>query len=298
MTALPRRPIRTERLVLHPAAISHAPGLVKEIEASRQHLARFLGWAEGNRFDDTLRVLVAMEQAWLAGSAFHFAIEHEGRLCGAISLRRNPDQPHEANAGYWIAEDLGGQGLMTEALSGLLEFGFHGVGLHRVELRAHVDNLASQRVAEKVGMRREARVRGALMFGPDHPQDAYLYARVATDPGRDIAAARPNESGAGHTEPDFSRGLVTAVVQDHGDGSVLMVAHMNREAYLRTRATGHAWFWSRSRERLWEKGETSGNFLVVAALTLDCDGDAVLLTASPAGPSCHTGARSCFHNPL
>ena len=98
--------------------------------------------------------------------------------------------------------------------------------------------------------------------------------------------------------PDFSRGLVTAVVQDEADGTVLMVAHMNEEAYARTRATGHAWFWSRSRERLWEKGETSGNFLVVSSITLDCDGDAVLLRAAPAGPACHTGARSCFHNPV
>jgi phosphoribosyl-AMP cyclohydrolase len=77
-----------------------------------------------------------------------------------------------------------------------------------------------------------------------------------------------------------------------------MVAHMNEEAYARTLATGHAWFWSRSRGELWEKGATSGNFLVVDTVTLDCDGDAVLLAVSPAGPACHTGARSCFHNPV
>jgi phosphoribosyl-AMP cyclohydrolase len=97
---------------------------------------------------------------------------------------------------------------------------------------------------------------------------------------------------------DFSRGLLTAVVQDEADGTVLMVAHMNEEAYARTRSTGHAWFWSRSRDQLWEKGETSGHYLEVRSITLDCDGDAVLLKVAPAGPTCHTGARSCFHNPV
>ena len=298
MTAPPRQPIRTERLVLHPATTAQVPALVKEIEASRQHLARFLPWAEGNRLEDSLRVFATMEQAWLAGSAFHFAIEHEGRLCGAVSLRGNPDQVHEANVGYWIAADIGRRGLMTEAVAALLEFGFHGVGLHRIELRAHVDNSASQRVAEKVGMRREARLRGALMPAAGTSQDAYLYGMLSTDPRRDVAEASGPVGDAGLIEPDFSRGLVTAVVQDQADGAVLMVARMNQEAYARTRATGHAWFWSRSRERLWEKGESSGHFLVVSTITLDCDGDAVLLGAAPAGPSCHTGARSCFHNPV
>jgi phosphoribosyl-AMP cyclohydrolase len=99
------------------------------------------------------------------------------------------------------------------------------------------------------------------------------------------------------TAPDFSRGLVTAVVQDAADGTVLMVAHMDQEAYRRTLDSGHAWFWSRSRERLWEKGESSGNYLDVKSVTIDCDGDAVLLQVAPHGPACHTGERSCFHNP-
>ena len=99
-------------------------------------------------------------------------------------------------------------------------------------------------------------------------------------------------------KPDFSRGLVTAVVVEEGGGDVLMVAHMNEEAYRLTLDTGHAWFWSRSRERLWEKGETSGDYLDVRSVTLDCDGDAVLLRVSPHGPACHTGARTCFHNPV
>jgi phosphoribosyl-ATP pyrophosphohydrolase/phosphoribosyl-AMP cyclohydrolase len=99
------------------------------------------------------------------------------------------------------------------------------------------------------------------------------------------------------TVPDLAwddRGLVAAVVQDARDGSILMVAWMNPEALERTLATGEAHFWSRSRQALWRKGETSGNTLAVEEVRVDCDGDAVVLVARPAGPACHTGARSCF----
>jgi len=100
------------------------------------------------------------------------------------------------------------------------------------------------------------------------------------------------------TEPDFSVGLITAVVQDSADNAVLMIAHMNEEAYRRTLTTRRVWFWSRSREQLWQKGETSGNVMDVDSVSIDCDGDAVLLRVHPHGPACHTGARSCFHNPV
>jgi phosphoribosyl-ATP pyrophosphohydrolase/phosphoribosyl-AMP cyclohydrolase len=88
--------------------------------------------------------------------------------------------------------------------------------------------------------------------------------------------------------------LRSAIVQDARDGRVLMLAWMNDEALRLTRETGEAWFWSRSREELWRKGETSGNVLAVEELREDCDGDAFLLRVRPAGPACHTGARSCF----
>ena len=74
-----------------------------------------------------------------------------------------------------------------------------------------------------------------------------------------------------------------------------MVAHMNAEALAATRATGRATFWSRSRQALWVKGETSGHFLTVVDLRIDCDQDAVWLKVEPAGPACHTGERSCFY---
>ena len=88
--------------------------------------------------------------------------------------------------------------------------------------------------------------------------------------------------------------LKAAIVQDGGDGRVLMLAWMDEEAERLTRETGEAWFWSRSRERLWKKGETSGNVLRVVEIRDDCDEDALLLRVEPAGPACHTGSRSCF----
>src|SRR5271167_4458002 len=91
------------------------------------------------------------------------------------------------------------------------------------------------------------------------------------------------------------RGLVPCIVQDWSSGEVLMLAHMNALALERTRATGELHLWSRSRARLWHKGGTSGNTQAVRALRLDCDGDAVLALVEPAGPACHTGERTCFH---
>jgi phosphoribosyl-ATP pyrophosphohydrolase/phosphoribosyl-AMP cyclohydrolase len=89
-------------------------------------------------------------------------------------------------------------------------------------------------------------------------------------------------------------GLVPAVVQDAGTGAVLMLAYMNNAAWQRTLQTRRAWFWSRSRGELWEKGATSGNRMAVVEVRLDCDGDSVLLRVDPAGPACHTGETSCF----
>lgn len=95
--------------------------------------------------------------------------------------------------------------------------------------------------------------------------------------------------------PKYDRdGLITAVVTDDASGEVLMVAHMNAQALALTVETGLAHFWSRSRQALWKKGETSGHMLEVRDIRIDCDQDAVWVKAIPAGPTCHTGARSCF----
>jgi phosphoribosyl-ATP pyrophosphohydrolase/phosphoribosyl-AMP cyclohydrolase len=88
--------------------------------------------------------------------------------------------------------------------------------------------------------------------------------------------------------------LRAAIVQDVRDGRVLMLGWMSDEAERLTRETGEAWFWSRSRGRLWRKGESSGNTLAVEEVRDDCDGDALLVRVRPAGPTCHTGSRTCF----
>ncbi len=95
-----------------------------------------------------------------------------------------------------------------------------------------------------------------------------------------------------------SRGLIPGVVQDADTGAVLMVAWMNREALRQTLRGPHATFWSRSRGELWTKGATSGNVQAVVAVSADCDADALLVSVRPAGPACHTGAPTCFFEPL
>lgn len=90
-------------------------------------------------------------------------------------------------------------------------------------------------------------------------------------------------------------GLMTGVVTDARTGELLMVAHLNADALRLTLDTGEAHFWSRSRNRLWKKGETSGHVLRVAETRIDCDQDTLWLKVTPAGPACHTGARSCFY---
>jgi phosphoribosyl-AMP cyclohydrolase / phosphoribosyl-ATP pyrophosphohydrolase len=94
------------------------------------------------------------------------------------------------------------------------------------------------------------------------------------------------------------QGLIPAIVQDRLTGEVRMLAWMNRESLEHTRRTGHATFYSRSRKKLWTKGEESGNVLVVERLMADCDGDTLLVLCDPKGPSCHTGADNCFFVPL
>jgi phosphoribosyl-AMP cyclohydrolase / phosphoribosyl-ATP pyrophosphohydrolase len=90
------------------------------------------------------------------------------------------------------------------------------------------------------------------------------------------------------------RGLIPAIVQDASTREVLTLAYMNRESLERTIETRETWFWSRSRNELWHKGETSGNTQQVVDLVPDCDVDAIVVLVKPAGPACHTGARSCF----
>jgi len=93
-------------------------------------------------------------------------------------------------------------------------------------------------------------------------------------------------------------GWIPAIIQDAANGEILMVGYMNAESLRLTLEKGTVWFWSRSRQELWNKGATSGNYLTVREIWKDCDEDALLIKADPAGPVCHTGNRSCFYRNL
>lgn len=95
-----------------------------------------------------------------------------------------------------------------------------------------------------------------------------------------------------------TNGLIPAIIQDANTNQVLMFAYMNADALRATIESGYATFWSRRRQKLWRKGETSGNVLRVRELFYDCDGDALLLLCDPAGPACHTGEITCFYRAL
>lgn len=116
-------------------------------------------------------------------------------------------------------------------------------------------------------------------------------ASVARDADGDTLPERVQTS----VEPRFdSHGLICAVAQQFDSGEVLMVAWMDAEALRRTRDTGRATYWSRSRQEYWVKGDVSGNIQTVRDIRIDCDGDAVLLLVDQQGPACHTSTRSCF----
>ncbi|KLE36077.1 phosphoribosyl-AMP cyclohydrolase [Aurantiacibacter luteus] len=106
------------------------------------------------------------------------------------------------------------------------------------------------------------------------------------------------EQGSAFSPKFDAAGLLSAVVQDASSGEILMVAFMDERALAATQDTGIAHFHSRSRNALWKKGETSGNVLHVERILVDCDQDALVLKVRPAGPACHTGARSCFYRRL
>jgi phosphoribosyl-ATP pyrophosphohydrolase/phosphoribosyl-AMP cyclohydrolase len=94
------------------------------------------------------------------------------------------------------------------------------------------------------------------------------------------------------------KGLIPAIAQDADTGEVLMLGYMNEEALRRTLSSGEVWFYSRSRQELWHKGETSGNRILVNSIWKDCDSDTILVKAQPTGPICHTGSKTCFFQQL
>ncbi|MBW9159064.1 phosphoribosyl-AMP cyclohydrolase [Clostridium tagluense] len=99
-------------------------------------------------------------------------------------------------------------------------------------------------------------------------------------------------------EIQFNNGLVPAIVQEYITGKVLMLAYMNEESFKKTIETGTTWFFSRSRNKLWNKGETSGHFQYVKNISIDCDGDTILIIVEQIGVACHTGSKTCFYREI
>ena len=99
-------------------------------------------------------------------------------------------------------------------------------------------------------------------------------------------------------EIQFNNGLIPAIVQEKSSGQVLMLAYMNEESFKKTMETGTTWFFSRSRNKLWNKGETSGHFQYVKSINIDCDEDTLLIKVEQIGVACHTGNKSCFYREI
>ncbi|MDW8801163.1 phosphoribosyl-AMP cyclohydrolase [Clostridium sp. A1-XYC3] len=99
-------------------------------------------------------------------------------------------------------------------------------------------------------------------------------------------------------EVDFNKGLIPVIIQDYESKEVLMLAYMNKESLNRTLETGTTWFWSRSRNKYWNKGATSGHFQHVKSISIDCDGDTLLIKVEQVGAACHTGSRTCFYREI
>ncbi|MBU3102188.1 MULTISPECIES: phosphoribosyl-AMP cyclohydrolase [Clostridium] len=99
-------------------------------------------------------------------------------------------------------------------------------------------------------------------------------------------------------EIQFNNGLIPAIIQEQCSGEVLMLAYMNEESLKKTMETGTTWFFSRSRNKLWNKGETSGHFQYVKSISFDCDGDTILIKAEQVGAACHTGNKTCFYREI
>jgi RimJ/RimL family protein N-acetyltransferase len=176
-----RTPIATARLVLEPVEAAHADGLWQATETSLAELRRWLVWAEDASADTTAAFTHEAVRDWDEGIAYQFAMVEEDEVVGAIGIDVLRPIHRLGDLGYWIRTDRAGRGLTSEAGRAIVEFGFSVLGLHRLELRAGVDNVASQRVASKLGFRQEGRLREGCRSGTA-PYDCVLFGLLATDP--------------------------------------------------------------------------------------------------------------------
>lgn len=182
------RLLRTVRLELQPSDPKMFDGLWSAIETSLPELARWLPWAVDPNPDDTREFLAKASQAWESGSDRHFTVFKDGEFCGQCSLDHVDGWHRSAEIGYWMRSDLCGHGFMTEAATAVVIYGFWTAGLHRIELRAGVDNIGSQRIAERLGFQQEGVLRNGGL-GSEGYYDSYVYGLLKTDPGPHIKSA-------------------------------------------------------------------------------------------------------------
>lgn len=179
---LPREPILTRRLRLEPVAPSHAEPLWEAIDASLPELRPWMGWAQNVSLESTREFAAGAEQRWDFDVALEyvvFAAQEQSSPLGTVGLHLKHNLPR-SDIGYWMRSDHTRRGYTTEAASALLDLAFTTLGNFRVELRAGAANIASRRVAEKLGFRQEGRLRAACL-GAYGMYDCYIYGLLATD---------------------------------------------------------------------------------------------------------------------
>ncbi len=173
--------LETPRLRLEPARNDHAAGVWNAIDRSLPELEKRMTWAASTSPERVTGFVQRAETAWQEWSGWEFVIHFGSDVAGAIGLNRYDEMWRTCNLGYWVRTDLAGRGIATEAGRAVVAFGFDDVELHRLELTAAVDNIPSQRVAEKIGFRHEGTKRGAYVIA-EQAIDAHLYGLLATDP--------------------------------------------------------------------------------------------------------------------
>ncbi|HZA60139.1 MAG TPA: GNAT family protein [Actinomycetota bacterium] len=182
MKEVPRRALVTERLVLEPIEERWAAPLWDAAEASLKELRRWMPWSGQASQEETLRFARGSVRGWEEGREFDFAVLSGDTVVGGLGLSVVQPEAAVGEVGYWVRTAAAGRGYAVEAARAVVGFGFEEVGLHRIELRAGVENAPSRRVAEKLGFRLEAEGLREASRGADRRYDCCLYALLASDP--------------------------------------------------------------------------------------------------------------------
>ena len=177
----PRRRLTTERLTLIATDRSHAAGLNRAITASLDELQPWMSWAADPSIEQARAFTLAAEERWERLMGWIFTIVHDGDPCGTVGLDQYQPMLASAELGYWIRSDLAGRGLMQEAGRAVIDFAFQDLGLHRIELHASPDNIASVKVAEALGFNREGTARD-IAKGAHGYYDCLTFGLLETDP--------------------------------------------------------------------------------------------------------------------